>query len=79
MHPLINQYVSFQEAETQPLANGTFVIKFQLKSGAHEQFQHVSAHWRRIKSSNSNNSSNGEFFLTSASVQQPKRRRRRRT
>jgi 4'-phosphopantetheinyl transferase EntD len=69
MHPLINQYVSFQEAETQPLANGTFAIHFQLKSGAHEQFQHVTAHWRRIKSINGS----GDFFLTSASVQQPKK------
>jgi 4'-phosphopantetheinyl transferase EntD len=72
MHPLINQFVSFQEAETQPLANGKFNVRLLLKSGAHENFTNVSAHWRRIRSNNDGN----DFFITSASVQQPKTRRR---
>jgi len=58
MHPLICQYVGFMEAEVQPLADGTAETTFMLKSGAHEQFGTVSAHWQRI----------GEYFLSTASV-----------
>jgi hypothetical protein len=59
MHPLISQWVGFQEAEIQPHDDGTATVKLNLKSGAHEQFDTIKAHWRRI---------NGEFFLTSSSV-----------
>ncbi len=60
MHPLICQYVGFQEAEVTPHADGTASVEFRLKSGAHEHFDLVTAHWRRLDC--------GEFFLTSASI-----------
>eukprot|EP00555_Chaetoceros_dichaeta_P010523 CAMPEP_0198255860 /NCGR_PEP_ID=MMETSP1447-20131203/5904_1 /TAXON_ID=420782 /ORGANISM="Chaetoceros dichaeta, Strain CCMP1751" /LENGTH=411 /DNA_ID=CAMNT_0043942343 /DNA_START=466 /DNA_END=1701 /DNA_ORIENTATION=+ len=59
MHPLICQWVGFQEAEITPHDDGTATIKLNLKSGAQTQFQHVKAHWRRI---------GGDYFLTSSSV-----------
>ena len=59
MHPLISQWVGFQEAEIEPHDDGTATVKLNLKSGAHEQFQTVKAHWRRL---------DGEYFLTSSSV-----------
>jgi len=59
MHPLICQWVGFQEAEITPHDDGTTTIKLNLKSGAQTQFQHVKAHWRRI---------GGDYFLTSSSV-----------
>lgn len=58
IHPLICQYVGFQEAEVIPHADGTATVNWNLKSGAHERFQNVSGHWRRVD----------EFFLSSASV-----------
>jgi 4'-phosphopantetheinyl transferase EntD len=60
MHPLICQYVGFQEAEVTPHADGTATVVWNLKSGAHEQFGTVTAHWRRFL--------DGEYFLTSAKV-----------
>lgn len=59
MHPLISQFVGFQEAEIQPHDNGTATVKLNLKSGAHKQFKTIKAHWRRI---------DGDYFLTSSSV-----------
>ena len=59
MHPLICQYVGFREAEAQPRDDGTFDVSLNLKSGEHERFGHVQAHWRR----------HGEFFLTSAKIE----------
>ena len=59
MHPLICQFVGFQEAEITPHNDGTASVKLMLKSGKHEEFQEVEAHWRRIK---------GDFFLTSSRV-----------
>jgi 4'-phosphopantetheinyl transferase EntD len=56
MHPLICQFVCFQEAEIQPLADGTADVLLFLKSGAHESLECVTAHWRR----------QGDFFLSSA-------------
>ena len=60
MHPLICQYVGFQEAEIAPLANGTAQVTLNLTSGAHEQLGIVvqSASWKKFDG----------FFLTSASV-----------
>eukprot|EP00977_Amphora_coffeiformis_P010172 scaffold2363_cov159-Amphora_coffeaeformis.AAC.34 len=58
MHPLICQYVGFQEAEVQPLANGTVHVELNLKSGAHKDFASVSAHWKALD----------DYFLTSARV-----------
>lgn len=60
MHPLICQYVGFQEAETQPLANGTVQVALNLTSQAHHGFDSVSAHWRTI--------GGDEYFLTSAKI-----------
>jgi len=61
MHPLICQHVGFQEAEVTPHSNGTATVWFNLKSGAHESFDHekTTAHWQRLE---------GDFFVTSASV-----------
>lgn len=59
MHPLICQYVGFQEAETQPLANGTVQVALNLTSQAHHGFDSVSAHWRALGE---------DFFLTSAKI-----------
>jgi 4'-phosphopantetheinyl transferase EntD len=59
MHPLICQFVSFQEAELQPLADGTAKVTLFLNSGAHTGFESVQAHWRR----------HGDYFLSTASVE----------
>ncbi len=59
MHPLISQWVGFQEAEIQPHDDGTATVKLNLTSGAHEQFDTIQAHWRRME---------GEYFLTSSRV-----------
>lgn len=59
MHPLICQFVSFQEAEIKPNEDGTAKVILNLKNGAHDNFASVSAHWRRIDQ---------DYFLTSASV-----------
>jgi phosphopantetheine--protein transferase-like protein len=59
MHPLICQFVGFQEAEIKPHNDGTATVLLNLKSGQQDRFQEVKAHWRRI---------DGDFFLTSASV-----------
>jgi len=61
MHPLICQWVGFQEAEITPHDDGTAVVKLNLKNGAHNRFQDVKAHWQRI-------AIDGDFFLTSSSV-----------
>jgi len=58
MHPLICQYVGFQEGSTSPNPDGTVVVDLNLNSGAHELFGEVRAHWRRVD----------DFFLTSAVV-----------
>lgn len=59
MHPLICQFVGFQEAEIKPHNDGTATVFLNLKSGQQDRFQEVKAHWRRI---------DGDFFLTSSSV-----------
>lgn len=58
IHPLICQYVGFQEAEVTPHENGTATVRWKLKSGADDRFESVLGHWRRVD----------EFFLSSASV-----------
>lgn len=60
MHPLINHYVSFQEAEITPNADGTASVWLNLKSGLHENFGEIKAHWRTVL--------DGEYFLSSSSV-----------
>ncbi len=59
MHPLICQFVGFQEAEIKPHEDGTATVFLNLKSGKHKRFKKVEAHWRRVS---------GEFFLTSSRV-----------
>lgn len=59
MHPLVCQFVGFQEAEIKPHNDGTATVLLNLKSGKHERFEEVKAHWRRI---------DGDYFLTSSSV-----------
>ena len=56
VHPLINQYVSFQEAEVTPADDGTAICVWNLKSGAHTKFATLTAHWRKIDN----------YFLSSA-------------
>lgn len=60
MHPILCQYVGFQEAEIIPLSDGTAQVMLNLTSGAHERLGIVvlSASWKKLD----------EFFLTSASV-----------
>ena len=62
MHPLICQFVGFQEAEVTPYENGTASVNLNLKNGAHEMIsmEDTTAHWRRLEE--------GDYFLTSASV-----------
>ena len=58
MHPLICQFVGFKEAEVTPNPDGSVGVHLNLKSGAHDRFDSVQAHWRIV----------GDFFLSSASV-----------
>lgn len=58
IHPLICQFVGFQEVQVQPFQNGTAEIDFHLKSDAETRFKDVTVHWRRV----------GKYFLTSASA-----------
>lgn len=60
MHPLINHYVGFQEAEITPNTDGTATVSLDLKSGMHKNFGEISAHWSTVL--------DGDFFLSSASV-----------
>jgi phosphopantetheine--protein transferase-like protein len=59
MHPLICQYVGFQEAECYPLDDGKVQVHLNLISGAHNAFETVSANWRIMD----------DYFLTTAQVQ----------
>ena len=58
MHPLICQYVGFQEAETIPLSDGSAQVLLNLTSGAHHGFESVTANWKALD----------DYFLTSARV-----------
>jgi hypothetical protein len=79
MHPLISQRVGFQEAEVTPHEDGTATVVLNLKSGAHERFAEVKAHWRRLDLPithvttappylGGDDESGGQYFLTSSSV-----------
>jgi 4'-phosphopantetheinyl transferase EntD len=59
-HPLLCQYVGFQEAEVTPHADGTATCVWLLESQAHKRLGHLTAHWRKLEDDG--------FFLTSASV-----------
>ena len=60
-HPLICQYVGFQEAAVTPHPDGTASCEWFLESGAHVKLDTIQAHWRKIE--------DGDFFLTSDSAQ----------
>lgn len=55
-HPLINQYVGFQEAEVTPMEDGTATCVWYLESGVEPKFSTFTAHWRKVD----------DYFLTSA-------------
>lgn len=60
-HPLLCQYVSFQEAEVTPHADGTASCVWLLDdSDADKRIAKLTAHWRRLPDDG--------YFLTSASV-----------
>ncbi|KAL3769753.1 hypothetical protein ACHAW5_003021 [Stephanodiscus triporus] len=58
MHPVLCQYVGFQEAEITPLSDGTAKVTLNLINGSHLGIVVQSASWRKM----------GDFFITSASV-----------
>jgi len=60
MHPLINQYVGFQEAEITPNSDGTASVDLNLKSGQHRKLGTITANWQKVL--------DGQYYLTSASV-----------
>ena len=60
LHPLLCQYVGFQEAEVTPLPDGTATVKWNIKNGKHELFGKVSVNWRRLHER--------DCFLTSARI-----------
>lgn len=60
MHPLINQYVGFQEAEITPKSDGTASVELNLKSGQHTKLGTITANWRTVL--------DGQYYLSSASV-----------
>jgi hypothetical protein len=53
MHPVLCQYVGFQEAEITPLPNGTAKVTLNLKNGSHLGIAVQSALWKRV----------GDFFF----------------
>jgi 4'-phosphopantetheinyl transferase EntD len=56
-HPLLNQYVGFQEAEVTPLSDGTATVVWNLESGAHTRLGILTAHWQKLD----------DYFISSAS------------
>jgi 4'-phosphopantetheinyl transferase EntD len=60
VHPLICQYIGFQEAEVTPHSDGTATVTWDLKSGADIQLGEVTAHWQRVEGD--------EFFLSTSSA-----------
>jgi len=62
MHPILCEYVGFQEAEITPFPDGTAKVVLNLQSGSHERLGIVvrSTSWRRLEG--------GKFFLTTALV-----------
>lgn len=60
-HPILRQYVGFQEAEVTPHLDGTASCTWFLDNKADHRIAKLTAHWKRI-------SNDDDFFLTSASV-----------
>jgi 4'-phosphopantetheinyl transferase EntD len=63
-HPLICQYVGFQEAEVTPAPDGSATCDWFLETKADQRISKLTAHWRRV----SGDDDDGDFFLTTASV-----------
>lgn len=59
-HPLLCQYVGFQEAEVTPFADGSASCIWLLDTKADKRIVKLTAHWKKVV--------DGQFFLTSASV-----------
>jgi phosphopantetheine--protein transferase-like protein len=57
VHPLINEYVRFHDAEVTPWEDGTASCVWNLKSGSHISLLPVQANWRKLEMN---------CFLTSA-------------
>lgn len=68
MHPLICQYVTFQEAEIRPLPDGKVDAQLNLKSGDQALFESVSADWQVLECDDNNDGDKAAYFLTSAKV-----------
>jgi 4'-phosphopantetheinyl transferase EntD len=72
VHPILNQYVGFQEAEVTPHADGTATCIWMLQDSVTQPVESIAkltAHWQRITLDGGGNENDGyDFFLTSASV-----------
>ncbi|KAG7343967.1 phosphopantetheinyl transferase [Nitzschia inconspicua] len=74
-HPILCQYVGFQEAEVTPKSDGTATCRWMLSNGSDERIAKLTAHWYRLplpsgdgSAAASGYSDSSEFFLTTASV-----------
>jgi phosphopantetheine--protein transferase-like protein len=82
-HPLLCQYVGFQEAEVTPLADGTATCRWMLSNQADRRIAKLTAHWYRLPmmknektttitgidhDDDGSTNCNEDFFLTTASV-----------
>ena len=65
-HPVICQYVGFQEAEVTPFSDGTATCDWYLDTKADQKIHKLTAHWKRIPGDD--DSTEEDFFLTTASV-----------
>lgn len=59
-HPVLRQYVGFQEAEVTPYSDGTASCTWLLDTKADRRIANLTAHWEKLV--------DDEYFLTSASV-----------
>lgn len=59
-HPLLRQYVGFQEAEVTPYSDGTASCTWLLDTKADTRISKLTAHWKKLV--------DDKYFLTSASV-----------
>lgn len=68
IHPILCQFISFQEAEIVPHASGEASVRLFLASGRESLLHSVSATWRTVSlgSSAGQHNSNEDYFLCSA-------------
>lgn len=64
MHPLLCEYIGFQDAQVTPLDDGN--VKVDILHDKADLFQYVKAHWQKIIVENTETTS---YFLTSASAE----------